>query len=92
MDFFDCIVCGAGPAGSAFSMTAPEDMKILLLDGGARPKPCGGLLAPDAQKALARFELTLPKDILVDPQIFFRANNRYENKIGSQISANVYKC
>lgn len=70
MDFFDCIVCGAGPAGSAFSMTAPEDMKILLLDGGARPKPCGGLLAPDAQKALARFELTLPKDILVDPQIF----------------------
>ncbi len=33
-------------------------------------KPCGGLLAPDAQKALARFELNLPKDILVDPQIF----------------------
>lgn len=33
-------------------------------------KPCGGLLAPDAQKALARFDLTLPKDILVDPQIF----------------------
>lgn len=33
-------------------------------------KPCGGLLAPDAQKALSRFNLTLPKTVLVDPQIF----------------------
>lgn len=70
MEFYDCIVCGAGPAGSTFAMTAPENLKILLLDGAESPKPCGGLLAPDAQKALASFELTLPKDILVDPQIF----------------------
>jgi flavin-dependent dehydrogenase len=33
-------------------------------------KPCGGLLAPDAQKALARFGLSLPKSVLADPQIF----------------------
>jgi flavin-dependent dehydrogenase len=33
-------------------------------------KPCGGLLAPDAQKALSRLNLTLPKSVLVDPQIF----------------------
>lgn len=33
-------------------------------------KPCGGLLAPDAQKALSKFHLTLPKEVLVDPQIF----------------------
>jgi flavin-dependent dehydrogenase len=70
MDFYDVAVCGAGPAGAAFAMTAPKNMKILLLDGSYAPKPCGGLLAPDAQKALASFELTLPKDILVDPQIF----------------------
>ncbi len=37
---------------------------------GERPKPCGGLLSPDAQKFLARSELTLPKEILVTPQIF----------------------
>ena len=41
---------------------------------GSKPaafrKPCGGLLAPDAQKALAAFDLTLPADVLVDPQIF----------------------
>lgn len=70
MKRYDFIVCGAGPAGAAFAMTAPKDLKILLLDGSINPKPCGGLLAPDAQKALASFELTLPKDILVDPQIF----------------------
>lgn len=35
-----------------------------------RPKPCGGLLSPDAQKFLARSGLTLPKEILVTPQIF----------------------
>lgn len=38
-------------------------------DRGFR-KPCGGLLAVDAQKSLSKFNLTLPKDILVDPQIF----------------------
>lgn len=70
MKIYDFIVCGAGPAGAAFAMTAPKSLNILLLDGSVNPKPCGGLLAPDAQKALASFELTLPKDILVDPQIF----------------------
>ena len=33
-------------------------------------KPCGGLLAPDAQQMLGRFGLTLPAHLLVDPQIF----------------------
>jgi len=33
-------------------------------------KPCGGLLAPKAQKALAMLGLSLPVELLVDPQIF----------------------
>lgn len=33
-------------------------------------KPCGGLLSEDAQRSLARYDITLPKDVLVDPQIF----------------------
>lgn len=33
-------------------------------------KPCGGLLSEDAQLSLARYDITLPKDVLVDPQIF----------------------
>ena len=35
-----------------------------------RDRPCGGLLSPDAQKALSRFQLTLPKELLASPQIF----------------------
>ena len=67
---YDLILIGSGPAAAAFARLAPRSLRILLIDGGGRPKPCGGLLAPDAQKALARFELTLPKEVLVDPQIF----------------------
>lgn len=70
MERFDIVVVGGGPAGATFARIAGEGRSILLLDGSGRPKPCGGLLSPDAQKALARFEITLPKEILVDPQIF----------------------
>lgn len=70
---FDIVVVGAGPAGSTLArLVDSRQYRVLLLDGKVegRGKPCGGLLAPDAQKALARFELTLPKAVLVDPQIF----------------------
>ncbi len=68
---YDIVIVGAGPAGSTFARLLPSGVRALLLDGrGGRGKPCGGLLAPDAQKALARFDLTLPREILVDPQIF----------------------
>jgi flavin-dependent dehydrogenase len=33
-------------------------------------KPCGGLLAPAAQKVLASFGLGLPAKLLADPQVF----------------------
>lgn len=71
----DIAVIGAGPAGSIFAsqlaQKAPE-LKIALIDGQdeTRKKVCGGLLAPDAQKVLAGFDLSLPKSILADPQIF----------------------
>lgn len=67
---YDMIIVGGGPAGATLARLAPRSWRILLLAGTGRDKPCGGLLAPDAQKALARFDLTLPKRILVDPQIF----------------------
>lgn len=71
MKNYDAIIVGAGPAGSTLARLLPKDWKILLIDGRVPGgKPCGGLLAPDAQKALARFDLTLPKAVLVDPQIF----------------------
>ncbi|MBR2907601.1 MAG: FAD-binding protein [Clostridia bacterium] len=72
---YDIAVVGAGPAGAVFVMEiakARPDLKIVLIDGqsGHSAKPCGGLLAPDAQRLLARFDLALPKSVLEDPQIF----------------------
>lgn len=72
---YDIAVVGAGPAGAVFVKEvakARPDLKIILIDGqsASSAKPCGGLLAPDAQKLLARFDLVLPKSVLEDPQIF----------------------
>lgn len=61
---FDIAVIGAGPAGATFArLMAGQGLNILLLDGQEEhnSKPCGGLLAPDAQKALAHFDLFCPK-------------------------------
>lgn len=73
---YDIAIIGLGPAGVFFTMGLPPGLRVLALDakhaaGDEGPrKPCGGLLAPDAQKALSRFQLTLPVGLLVDPQIF----------------------
>ena len=62
-------------AGATFARRLAQQspgLKILLLDAQdeGHKKPCGGLLAPDAQKTLAHFDLVLPKSVLADPQIF----------------------
>lgn len=70
---YDVLVVGAGPAGSTFARMATEESgKILIIDGKTikGKKPCGGLLAPDTQKALAHMDLVLPNSVLADPQIF----------------------
>ena len=72
-DIYDILVIGAGPAGATFARRAATDGKrILLVDGQSptAPKPCGGLLSPDAQRVLARFDFVLPRSVLADPQIF----------------------
>lgn len=72
---FDIAIIGGGPAGATLARLLNKRFRVLLIDSKSdNPesfhKPCGGLLSPDAQKAFAEFDLTLPKDILVDPQIF----------------------
>ncbi len=70
---YDIIVVGAGPAGATFARrAAKEGRRILLIDGQQpnNPKPCGGLLSPDAQRVLAHFDFVLPREVLADPQIF----------------------
>ncbi len=75
LDFYDIAIVGAGPAGSTFARELSSlrpNFKIILIDGQSEElkKPCGGLLSPSAQKFFARENMTLPKHILADPQIF----------------------
>ncbi|HOP11820.1 MAG TPA: FAD-binding protein [Oscillospiraceae bacterium] len=72
---YDVAVIGAGPAGSTLARLLPETLKSVIIDRkndgpDSFSKPCGGLLSTDAQKSLSAFALTLPKEFLVDPQIF----------------------
>lgn len=72
---FDITIIGLGPAGAMLARLLDGKFKTAVIDrktgaDGVWQKPCGGLLAPGAQKALARAGLTLPKEILADPQIF----------------------
>lgn len=67
---FDIIVIGAGPAGATFARLAESKLSIALIDKRiTHEKCCGGLLAPDAQKMFACFDLGIPKEIIVEPQI-----------------------
>lgn len=76
---YDVVIVGSGPAGANLARLIGDKYKVLLIDKrdleNENPKNsinkcCGGLLAPDAQKMIARLGLGVPKDILVDPQLF----------------------
>ena len=76
---YDIAVIGSGPAGATFARLLSKNFKTIIIDKKSTEastsvsnftKPCGGLLAEDAQKALSKFSLALPKATLVDPQIF----------------------
>lgn len=72
---YDIAIIGLGPAGATLARLLSPKYRVIAIDKkhtetDGFQKPCGGLIASDAQKALASFDLTLPKDVLVDPQIF----------------------
>ncbi len=74
-DVYDIAVIGLGPAGSTFCRLVSDKYTIAAIDPknntpNSFMKPCGGLLSSDAQKAFACFDMTFPKEIIVDPQIF----------------------
>ena len=88
MNHYDITIIGAGPAGSTLARTLGKKYKVLLVD--KRPldkeptkliKNCGGLIAPDAQKALATFGLSIPKSVLVSPQTFFVESIDFDNDL-----------
>lgn len=88
MTHYDITIIGAGPAGATLARKLQGTYKVLLVD--KRPldkepskliKNCGGLIAPDAQKALARFGLSMPRDVLVSPQMFAVETIDFDNSM-----------
>ena len=77
---FDILIIGAGPAGTnlarllgqkrKYSVCLIDKRRLDLPEDLLRQKACGGLLSPDAQKIMAKLELSLPSSVLEDPQIF----------------------
>lgn len=76
---YDIVIIGSGPAGANLARLIGDKYKVLLIDkrdmenenpDNLSNKCCGGLLAPDAQKMIAKLGLSMPKDILVNPQLF----------------------
>lgn len=73
---YDIAIIGLGPAGSTLARLLDPSFKVIALDkkhqssNGGFSKPCGGLLANDAQKAFIRQKLNMPIVILTNPQIF----------------------
>jgi flavin-dependent dehydrogenase len=76
---YDLVIVGAGPAGATLARLAGSHLRTLLLERRpARPagpgprtaKCCGGLLAPEAQRALAALGLGVPRAVLTGPQLF----------------------
>lgn len=76
MEHFDVAIIGLGPAGSALARKLNGKMRVIALDKKRQcgnegfTKPCGGLLAPDAQRSFIRDGITLPVDVIANPQIF----------------------
>jgi geranylgeranyl diphosphate/geranylgeranyl-bacteriochlorophyllide a reductase len=76
---YDIAIVGAGPAGATLARLIPADKRVLLVDRRqldrdpaecTLKKPCGGLLAPAAQKELARQGLGIPASVVAGPQLF----------------------
>ena len=83
---YDICIVGAGPAGATLARLIPPRYRVLLVDSRTFDvpdgppdtteaavrdgKPCGGLLAPKAQRELVRQGLGLPGAVVVGPQLF----------------------
>lgn len=84
----DICIIGGGPAGSNLARLLSPNFKVMIIekrnmfeDNNVKNKVCGGLLAPDAQHMLAKFNLSLPKDVLVKDQVFVVKSIDLDNDI-----------
>ena len=77
---YDLVIVGGGPAGASLARLVGGRLKTLVLERrelatpfrrGMLGKCCGGLLAPEAQRALARRNIELPSEVTREPQFKF---------------------
>ncbi len=86
-NIYDIAIIGAGPAGSTLARYLDKKYKVIIIDKKNKDiskqyeKCCGGLLAPDAQKMLAKLNLGVPKSVLEDPQIFAVKTHDFDNNL-----------
>lgn len=84
---YDICIIGGGPAGSTVARYLDKKYKVIIIDKKNKDtsdqyeKCCGGLLAPDAQKMLAKLNLGVPKSVLEDPQIFAVKTHDFDNNL-----------
>lgn len=74
---YDYVVIGASVSGSTFARKISSDYKVLVVD--KRPldkenifkakKPCGGLLNHTSQGILKKEKLSVPKEVIVQPNV-----------------------
>lgn len=72
---YDIAIIGLGPAGATFARLLDKKYSVIAFDKKSKnddsfKKPCGGLLADDAQQFFSKFGLPLPINVIVNPQIF----------------------
>ena len=71
---YDIAIIGLGPAGALFASLLNSKFSVVAFDKKSNDlstsykKPCGGLLAPDAQKMLLKLGLELPENIYSQPR------------------------
>lgn len=86
--YYDFIIIGGGPAGSILANRLQKHYKVLLVDKrrldincNKNNKNCGGLIAPDAQKVLATLDLSIPKSVLSEQQMFSVETLDFDNNM-----------
>jgi len=67
---WDVVIVGAGAAGCAAALSLPPGARAILVDRGdpGVGRCCGGLLAPDGQRALESLGLRLPASVRAEPE------------------------
>ena len=80
MTEYDITIIGGGPAGATLARLLAGKYRVLLIDK-SRPKCCGGLLAPSAQRMIARLGLVLPDAVLQGPQHFSVHVHDFDNNL-----------